>query len=53
MSWELYQRLTPKGKRRAIIIDAISCILWIAIMLVVGYALCALVAGVEILMGVF
>lgn len=53
MSWELYRRLTPKGRRRAIIIDAISCALWIAIMFAVGYALCALVAGVEILAGVF
>ena len=53
MSWELFQRLTPKGKRRAVIIDAISCILWIAIMFVIGYALCALVAGVEMLADVF
>lgn len=53
MSWEVFKRLNARGKRRAIIIDAISCVLWCAIMFAAGYAMCALAAGLQMLAGVW
>lgn len=53
MSYELFKRLTPRGKRRAVIVYAVSCAVWIAIMFAVGYLLCALTAGLQMLAGVW
>lgn len=53
MSPEVFDRLTKRGKRRAIIVDAISCVLWAGILFGVGYLCCAVAAGLEVLAGVW
>lgn len=53
MSIDTYARLTKKGKRRAIIVEAISCIVGAGILFALGYAACAFAAGLEVLAGVW
>ena len=51
-SLEVYERLTPKGKRRAVIIGAVSTVILTAALYAGGYLLCAMAVGLQVLAGV-
>ena len=53
MSIETFARLTKKGKRRAIIVEIVGCIIGACMLFIVGYACCALAAGLQLLAGVW
>ena len=51
-SFEVYKRLTKKGRRRAAVMYAVSMVLWSLILYAGGYLACAVAAGMEKLAGV-
>lgn len=52
MSEKVYNRLSSKGKRRAVIAEGISAIFYAAVFTAVGYAACFIVHGIQMLWGV-
>lgn len=51
-SFEVYRRLSPRGKRRAAVMEAVSVVIWCAVLFAAGYLACAICAGLQVLAGV-
>lgn len=49
---ELFERLSPKGKRRAVIVDCISGVFYTVFFTACGILLCAAVYGLQVMFGV-
>ena len=53
MSEKTYRRLTPRGRRRAIVVELIECVIGAAVLFIAGYLASAIAIGMQVLAGVY